>query len=940
MQVHVAGAVMPMSGRGRGVSLRGRETECATLDDLIAGVKPDSSQVLVLRGEAGAGKTALLDYLVERAADFKLVQIAGVESDMELAYAGLQQLCAPLLGHLDGLPEPQRHALDVAFGRAVGTAPDRFLVGLAVLSLLAAAAAVRPVMCVIDDAQWLDQVTVQTLGFVARRLLAEPIALVFSVRDSPEVLADLPELTVSGLSDADARELLESVMVGGMDPRVRDRIVAETRGFPLALLEVPRSISAAELSGGFWISGKRSSPAAVEKGFVRRIQALPEKTQLLLLVAAAEPIGDAGLFLGAAAQLGVAVDVLAPAEADGLIVFGPQMRFRHPLIRSAAYGAADLAARRAAHRALADATDPNTDPDRRAWHAAQAAAGPDDMIAADLEHSAERAQQRGGVAAAATFLERATTLTADPALRGARALAAAQAKRDAADTSAAHELLTIAESSELSVVQQAQVTRLRAQMDFVRSRSGETGAPRVGDTAAALLDAARKLERVDDYSSRECYLEAIAALIYAGRLADPAALQKVAKAALAALADTTGDLRPVDLLLKGMAQRITSGLRGGADTLRAALAAMREQADTDPTTVGRWLRVPGFPILQESAAHELWDEQAVRHLSTTAVNHARHTGALAGLPRALTYRAGGHLLAGEFAQAGQLLGEAASITEATAGRSPVRYHSVLLAAWCGDSATAGELVDTAANDGTPRGEGRLHSLTCYASAVLNNGLARYDEAFTAARTACDYLDLGFHGWCLYELVEAATRSGEDAAAKDAVSRLADSAGVSETDWGLGILASAQAMLADDATADGLFTEATERLSRTPVVVHLARTRLLYGEWLRRANRRTDARRELTWAHETFDRMGARGFTERARRELAATGEKVRRQQTATGGELTAQEAQIARLAAEGLTNQEIGAQLFISSHTVEWHLRKVFPKLGVTSRRQLRTLSF
>ena len=940
MEVPAAGVVMPMSSRGQAVPLRGRDAECAALDDLVAALSPGSSQVLVLRGEAGAGKTALLDHLVERAGEHHVVQIAGVESDMELAYAGLQQLCAPLSGHLDALPEPQRGALDVAFGRAVGTAPDRFLVGLAVLSLLAAASAVRPVVCVIDDAQWLDQVTVQTLGFVARRLLAEPVALVFAVRDSPALLEGLPELTVSGLSDAEARELLESVMVGGMDPRVRDRIVAETRGLPLAILEVPRSISSAELSGGFWISGKRSSPAAVEKGFVRRIQALPEKTQLLLLVAAAEPIGDAGLFLGAAAQLGVSVDALAPAEADGLIVFGPQMRFRHPLIRSAAYRAAELAARRAAHRALADATDPVTDPDRRAWHAAQAAAGPDDTIAADLERSAERAQHRGGVAAAATFLERATALTADSTLRGTRALAAAQAKRDAADTSAAHELLTIAETSDVSPLQQAQVARLRAQMDFVRSRSGETGAPRVADTAAALLDAARRLEGVDDYSSRECYLESIAALIYAGRLADPAALQQVAEAALAALADTAGDLRPVDLLLKGMAERITGGLRSGADTLRAALAGMRRQADTDPTAVGRWLRVPGFPILQESAAHELWDEEAVRHLSTTAVNHARDTGALAGLPRALTYRAGVHLLSGEFNQAGQLLGEAASITEATAGRSPVRYHSVLLAAWRGDSATAGQLVDTAAKDGTFRGEGRLHGLTCYASAVLNNGLARYDEAFTAARAACSHLDLGFHGWCLYELVEAATRSGEGDAAEEAVSRLQDSAGASGTDWGLGLLAGTRAMLAADDTTDGLFTEAVERLSRSSVVVHLARTRLLYGEWLRRANRRTDARRELAAAHEAFDRMGALGFAERARRELVATGEKVRRQQTRTGGQLTAQEAQIARLAAEGLTNQEIGAQLFISSHTVEWHLRKVFPKLGVTSRRQLRALSF
>ena len=373
----------------------------------------------MLRGEAGAGKTALLKYTSELASRFRTVHVAGVESDMELAYAGLQQLCAPLLTHIDELPEPQREALNVAFGRGVGETPDRFLVGLAVLSLIAAAAHDQPLLCVIDDTQWLDQVSVQTLGFVARRLLAEPVALVFAVRDGgTDALDGLPELVIRGLSDADARGLLESVMLGGIDPRVRDRIVAETRGIPLAILEVPRNVSAAELAGGFRVSGARPSAGQIEDGFVRRIQSLPAPTQRLLLVAAAEPVGDAALFLRAAAQLRIPVDALAPAEAAGVIEFGPRMRFHHPLMRSAVYRAADLTERRTIHRALADATDPQSDPDRRAWHAANAAAGPDDAVAAELETSAGRAQSRGGIAAAATFLERATALTSDPALRG------------------------------------------------------------------------------------------------------------------------------------------------------------------------------------------------------------------------------------------------------------------------------------------------------------------------------------------------------------------------------------------------------------------------------------------------------------------------------------------------------------------------------------------
>ena len=469
--------VPKLSSQGGGQHLRGRDSERETLRDLIARTRSGTSQVLVLRGEAGVGKTALLEYVSELASGCRCVQVAGIQSDMELPFAGLQQLCAPLLDHLDELPEPQREALNVAFGRGVGATPDRFLVGLAVLSLMAAAAHNQPLLCVIDDAQWLDQVSVQTLGFVARRLLAEPVALVFAVRDGgAEVLVGLPDLMIGGLSDGDARGLLESVMVGGIDPRVRDRIVAETRGIPLALLEVPRNVSAAELAGGFWISGGRHSAGQIEDGFVRRIQSLPADTQRLLLIAAAEPVGDAALFLRAAAQLGIPVDALGPAEAAGVLEFGPRMRFHHPLMRSAAYRAADLTARRAIHRALADATDPQSDPDRRAWHAANAAAGPDDAVAAELETSAGRAQSRGGIAAAAAFFERATALTSDPAQRGARALAAAQAKRDAADPAAAHELLAIAELGQLSALQQARIARLRAQMEFARSRGGDTSA--------------------------------------------------------------------------------------------------------------------------------------------------------------------------------------------------------------------------------------------------------------------------------------------------------------------------------------------------------------------------------------------------------------------------------------------------------------------------------
>ncbi|TDY09058.1 LuxR family transcriptional regulator [Mycolicibacterium litorale] len=929
---------MMMATQGRGEGLRGRAFECETLRELVSTVRSGSCRVLVLRGEAGVGKTALLEHTAELADGFRCVHVAGVESDMELAFAGLQQLCAPLMGHLDDLPQPQREALTVAFGRGVGPTPDRFLVGLAVLSLLAAAAHDQPLIGLIDDAQWLDQVSVQTLGFVARRLMAEPIALVFAARDGgADALSGLPELRVEGLSDGDARELLDSVVLGGLDPRVRDRVVAETRGIPLALLEVPRTVPAPELAGGFWNIGGRPSPGQVEESFVRRIQALPAPTRLLILAAAAEPVGDAALFLRAAAQLGIPVDALGPAEAAGVIEFGPRMRFYHPLMRSAAYRAADLADRRRIHRVLAEATDPDTDPDRRAWHAANATSGADDAVAAELERSAARAQSRGGVAAAAAFLERATALTSDPALRGVRALAAAQAKRDAAAPAAAYELLAIADMAPLSALERAGVARLRAQMEFMRSRSGDAGAPPVGDTAPALLDAAGRLEGLDDFAARESYLEAFAASMYAGRLGAPGVLAEAAAAARALIARTPELPRPVDLLLKGMTERIACGVSAGAEPIRVALEAMCEMAQADESQVRRWL-VPAFPVVQESAAHELWDETIVDRLSDAVVRYARNAGVLAGLPRALIYRAGVHLLAGEFTSAQRLLEEASSITSATGHSAPVRYHALLLAAWRGMGAEAAGVIEAAADSAVARGEGRLLGVTKYASAVLYNGLSRYEEALAAAREGCEYEDLGVYGWCLYEVVEAAARLGERTVAADALRHLEERAGASGTDWGLGAMASARALLADDTHAESLFEEAVDRLNRTRIVVHQARTHLAYGEWLRRTNRRGDARRHLGVAHDMFTRMGAQGFAERARRELTATGEKVRRQPLTSGDELTAQEAQIARLAADGLTNQEIGAQLFISTHTVEWHLRKVFVKLGVTSRRQLRTV--
>lgn len=912
--------------------LRGRSDECEALDRLVSGARSGQSQVLVLRGEAGVGKTALLDYVADSAAGFRVARAAGVEAEVELAFAGLHQLCAPLMDRLDELPSPQYDALATAFGRSAGPAPDRFLVGLAVLSLLAAATEDQPLLCVVDDAQWLDRVSAQTLAFVARRLLAEPVALVFAVRDgTDDELRGLPELEIRGLSDGDSRALLDSVIRGRMDERVRDRIIAEARGNPLALLELPRDPAASQ--GGFGRPDARPPAGHIEQSFVRRVQSLPTPTQRLLLAAAAEPVGDKALLIRAARSLGITTDVAAHAEAEGLLEIGTRVRFRHPLMRSAAYHAADLHDRRQVHRALAEATDPESDPDRRAWHGANAATGADDDVAAELERSADRAQARGGIAAAAAFLARATELTSDPARRGARALAAAEAKYAAGASDAAYELLATAEMGPLDDLQRAQIARLRARITLVESRGGDHAELSVADAAIGLLGAAKGLEKLDDKLARETYLEALGAAMYAGRLCPHGGAAVVAEPALQAPPGPQPP-RPTDLLLDGMATRITADPAASIPALRTALTRILDAAQrTDRDTMSWFWQA--FPIVHESAAGELWDDDIWHRLATTAVRLARDTGSLAVLPVALATRAGLHVHTGELDAASTLIEEANAITAAT-GYAPLRYHSLSVAAWRGVEAEAAKQIDAAAERSTARGEGRVIGLTGYATAVLNNGLGRYQEALAAAQRACEHEDLGFFGWTLIELVEAAARSGDPKSAGDALGKLDELTQAAGTEWALGALARSRALLSDDDTAEENYREAIERLGRTRIVVHLARAHLVYGEWLRRAHRRVDAREQLGIAHEMLGRMGAEAFAERARRELLATGEKARKRASGSGDGLTPQEAQIAALAGAGLTNQEIGAQLFISAHTVEWHLRKVFAKLGIRSRRQLR----
>jgi DNA-binding CsgD family transcriptional regulator len=890
---------------------------------VLDGVRAGQSRVLVLRGEPGVGKSALLGHLVQQASGCRVARAAGAEPEMELPYAGLHQLCAPMLDQAERLPGPQRDALATAFGLVPGPAPDRFLVGLAALGLLAAAAEERPLLCVVDDAQWQDRASAQILAFVARRLLAESVGLVFAVSEpggAPE-LQGLPELAVGGLGAADARALLGSAFRVRMDEQVRERVVAETRGNPLALLELRQRLTPAELAGGFGLPGGKPPAGRVEQGFRERFESLARETRRLLVLAAAEPVGDVTLLWRAAERLGIGTDAVEPAESAGLIELGVRVRFRHPLVRSAVYGAASRSDRQQAHRALAEATDGAADPDRRAWHRAHAAAALDETLADELERSAGRAQARGGVAAAAAFLRRAAELTPDPARRAARALAAAQATFDAGAPDTAFELLATAEAASLDELERARRERLRARITFARTRGG--------DVLPLLLAAAGRLQRLDAGLARDTHLDAVRVAISAGRLGGEPGVGAAAAAAAAHAAPAT---HAIELLLTGLAARYADGYEDSVAPLRQALDAFAREDDAGEDRM-RWLWLT-CPVEPEPLAPDLWDDAAWARLAARAVRLAREAGALTVLPTALTYRAVVHLHAGELAAAQALVDEADAITEATGG-TRLTYTSLALAAWRGAEAEASRLIEAGVRAATARGEGRAIGLAEYATAVLNNGLGRYEAALAAARRACAYDDLGFYGWSLIELVEAAARSGSPEAATAAALELGERTRAAGTDWALGVGACSQALVTDGPAADALYREATERLGRSRVATQLARAHLLHGEWLRRESRRLDAREQLRVAHELFAEMGAEAFAERARRELLATGETARRRTIETRDALTPQEAQIAMLARDGHTNTEIGSQLFISSRTVEYHLGKVFGKLGIRSRKEL-----
>jgi len=901
--------------------LVGRTKEAGALEDVLAAVRDGLSGVLVLRGEVGIGKTALLDWAAGMAGDMRVARVAGVESEMDLDFAGLHQLLVPFLDRVDPLPVPQRTALQAAFGLAAGP-PERFLVGLATLTLLTDAAASRPVLCVVDNAQWLDQASAEVLGFVARRLLADRVGMLFAVREGEErtVFHGLPELPVAGLAEQAARELLAAAAGGPVDSRVSERIVAETAGNPLGLAEFGGELTAEERSGAVPLTGPLRFGGRLEKLYLSRVRALPGDAQTLLLVLAADQLGDPAKVWRAAGRLGIGPETVERPAVERLVTGAPGLQFRHRLMRSIVYHGAPSVARWRVHEALAAVSDPVRDPDRRVWHLAQAASGPDEEVAGELERSAGRARGRGGWASSAAFLERSAELTADEGRRARRLVAAAEARLMTGETSTARALLDRAAPDLPDPVVSARARRLEGYILFT---AGEPAA-----ATSVLLEAARKAASYDARLARDTLLEAFAAQLSSQHAAGTAEVLQALRSAPGA---TESPATAGDLVLDGFAAVAERRFAVGSGLLRQAIAAVTGGEPVPGDAPQRFL---AFRL----AATELYDDSAWRELAGQWVARARDQGALAAMVVGLGFQAFSQLAEGRFAAAEATIAEARTLAEAMGNRTylaGLANAELEVLAWRGDQAgarlLAARLLRVMADQGYGHGMQRVHK----ALAALELGLGNYQEALRhALTTVADQPVLSYQS-SPDVLIEAAIRCGDRAAATTALESAEPWWLACETPWSLGLLARSQALLADDDHAEDGYRLSIEYLRQCQVTPELARSHLVYGEWLRRQRRRRGAREQLRAACELFGTLGMEAFAYRAQAELRAVGEHTAARRAGAPDPLTPQEAQIVRLAAGGATNLQIAAQLFLSASTVDYHLRKVFRKLGVTSRAQL-----
>jgi DNA-binding CsgD family transcriptional regulator len=901
--------------------LIGRAEECAVLDGLLGSARAGMSGTLVLRGEPGIGKTALIDYAIAEAADMQVVVLGGIESEVELGFAALQRVLIPILHWIDRLPPSQRGALNAAFGLAGDKQPDRFMVGMAALTLAAESASRQPMLWVVDDAQWVDRESINAFAFCGRRFRADPVALIFAERDTPEAsraLDGFPVLQLSGLAEPHAQALLAAVTESRLDPRVADRLISETAGNPLALAELGKELTSGQLTGAMALPEPLPLTRRLEERFLRQVRSLPASSQLLLLLAAAEPTGDPALLWSAAAVLGVSVDAAEGAEAANLLSLLPRVTFRHPLIRSAVYSGARAADRRRVHRALAEVTRGNIDADRRAWHQAAAAIRPDEEVAAALERSAVRASLQGGRSAEAAFLSRAADLTPSRGRAAERRVAAAAAAIAAGSALQAQSLLDVARPDLREPRMRANAERLMANSWTLLGRTSES--------VPILISAALGLRPFDTHLSRRTMLEAFEAAALSGALS--VVPGDVARAAISDIDDSSDDGTVVDALLAALATYATAGYPAAVPLLRRAGTAMSAD-DVPPVVVIRWA------LLANLVTQALWDQAANQDLMSRLAALSRSVGSLHRLLVALHGCATAELWAGRIDLAEVHMAEAKELARA-AGNPMSALMDLGITAWQGNDAEARATGEETLTLSAELGLGVVVSMVDLALLALDLGTGDYRAALGHARAVFDADPVGSGNLVLADMIEAAVRVDDREAATAALERLAERAPASGSDWALGLLARSQALLAADDTAELLYLEAIRRLELTGMAVEKARTRLLYGEWLRRQKRRADARDELRIAYNTFVTIGADGLAERARNELLATGEHARKRTVETSNDLTPQEAHVARLAAAGATNPEIAARLFISASTVEYHLRKVFRKLAVTSRRQLR----
>jgi DNA-binding CsgD family transcriptional regulator len=913
-----AGLWQPDGQRRPEFVLLDRRTERAAIDRVLDAVRSGLSGTLVLRGGPGVGKTTLLQYAVDAAPDLQVSGIVGVESEISMEFGGLHQLLVPFLPLMKDLPPPQRGALRVAFGQVTGPPPERFLVGLATLTLLSRAAEEQPLLCVIDDAHWLDPESIQVLGFVARRLYADRVGLIGATNElfRQEISQQLPIINVDGLPDAAARDLLSSVVGGTLNAQAIGRILADTRNNPLALVELGTEYTADQLSGRAALPEPLPLGQRLQEHFLRQVRSLPPDAQAFVLLAAADPEGERGQLWRAAAQAGIDPDAASAETAGrGVLEFpGRSVRFRYPLLRSAAYHGATAADRRRAHHALGEAGRSEL----RTWHRATAALAPDEELAAELQHTAERAGARGGYAARAALLRRSADLTPDDARRAEREVALAGSRLMAGDPAGAQSVLGGALPRLTSAVARGRARRLEGAIRFAQGNAA--------DAARILASASRALAH-DDRMARDTMLEALEAAIWAG----PVQTREIARAA-AALPRVSGAAPSVsDLLLEGYSARFTLGYQASVRPFRAAVTALLAD-DLDPAVGLRWF------ALGAAAAGSLWDDQATFDLSDRWANMARGAGAFTTLPVALGFHALSDAMAGHFREADTRWAMMREVLTETLGPAVLgvnsRSNGVLLA-YRGHVTEARATALAQVRESADRGQGGPADIGRYIVAMADLFGGDYESAMSSALTVIEDDPAYTAEGTLPELIEAAVRAGDREVAATACKTLSERALAAGTPWALGLRARCEALLADGPDAEGRYLEALSQLKRCRMAVDLARAHLLYGQWLRRAKRRREARSELRTAHDMFAVMGADRFAEQAAAELRATGERARARTPLTAVDLTPQEARIADLAAAGASNGEIAAQLFISPSTVDYHLRKVFRKLNLTSRTQL-----